>query len=430
MIVATATENKPRHPRSKPYGLVRHPNGSLLLLLLALKFIAAVPAMSQALPSDTTISADGVTSNSSSADSSTILPVPIASAPTPAIPLTPELNSPVAEPEPVVPSRATPKPGYLKLLELQLDIAERSYAMEASPKNLAELVNAHQQILTSECFGLLRESLEWKGYPESEECRIRIQRVLELDGSNPIALCSRHGIDSPECQQSSSAIRTGSYIIDTGGWRSTDGQKSGTLQTISLQQAIKVKSSSKLVAEGMQKFSQKLYSARANPRDPQLLEELEVSARSILNQVCIEPKLALEPKQAAETTPQNAHDFALGNSEPSPNDQLVSTEPNDPLSSVIESLEANRPTPKPTAAALTFPGPTFTRYRLVTDDCDEVITKMAAVYPHSSVVQCFRFGPVSPSCIQARRGGMHNSTKPVSGRSGVSTSGGAGFSSF
>jgi len=395
-------------------------NRSWALPLLALQFLIAGPGKTEALPADTTIAASP----------SAVASVPSAPAPTPGIALVPGVTPDITGPIPTIASRATPKPGYLKLLELQLDIAERSYAMEASNKNLAELVNAHQQILTSECFGLLRDSLEWKGYPESEECRARIQKVLDLDGSNPIALCSRHGIDSAECQQSSNSIKTGSYIIDTGGWRSSDNQKSGTLQTISLQQAIKLKSSNKFVAEGMQKFNQKLYAAKANPRDPRLIEELEVSARSILNQVCIEPKLALEPNQTIEGGTGEIHDFALGKSDSLGLEPEGSTDPNDPLSSVIKSLEANRPTPTPTAMALAFSGPAYTRYRLVTDDCEGVINKMAAIYPQSSVVQCFRFGPVSPSCIQARRSNMHTSTKMRPGGSSGGTSGGAGFASF
>lgn len=413
-----------RHTSSatNPFGWINKLviNRSWALPLLALQFLIAGPGKTEALPPDTTISASP----------SAVAAEPGAPAPTPGIALVPEVTPDITGPIPTIASRATPKPGYLKLLELQLDIAERSYAMEASNKNLAELVNAHQQILTSECFGLLRDSLEWKGYPESEECRARIQKVLDLDGSNPIALCSKHGIDSAECQQSSNRIKTGSYVIDTGGWRSSDNQKSGTLQTISLQQAIKLKSSNKFVAEGMQKFNQKLYAAKANPRDPRLIEELEVSARSILNQVCIEPKLALEPTQASAAIVEEAHDFALGNSDSLGLEPEVSTDSNDPLSSVIKSLEANRPTPIPTAVTLAFSGPAFTRYRLVTDDCEEVIIKIAGIYPQSSVVQCFRFGPVSPSCIQAKRSSAHGPTSMIPGGSIVAPSGGAGFSSF
>ena len=307
------------------------------------------------------------------------------------------------------PMPSADKPAYIKLLELQLDIAERAHAMTPSAVTLAELVNSFEQIISAQCYESLRETLRYDGYPSDEECRTKIKRVLELDGTSSIANCAQFGVDSSQCRQASSLLDSGSFTIDSGIWRSTDGSQSGRVETVSLREAIRQKKSSKQFTEQSEKIYQASLAARANPRDFSLAVKVESLARPLLQEMCISPRLALMPLSQPTPTPSYGDLIDGPNGAPLQRDDVSSdgasdSTGNDPFSELIKSLDSQpgkRPVPTPTPVV--FEGPNFRRYRLVTDECDRIIQTVAQANPSSAVVQCFRFGPVSVPCIQARR---------------------------
>lgn len=299
------------------------------------------------------------------------------------------------------------KPPYLKILELRVDITERAYLMDNNPLNLAEVVNAHEQVLSAQCFGDLRTALEYQGYPSDEDCRTRIKRVLELDGTSNVALCAQHGIDSTECRQASSLINTGSYSIDSGLWRSTDGQNSGRIELISLQDALRQKGANKRLADAQSQIYGAAAAARGNPRDYSLVQKLEAIVRPALQEVCIAPRLALDPiqqKPSAASSDPNEPPSDLDSPSQRGSAQTAGGSETDPFSDLIKSLDANGGAhAAPTPTAISFAGPNFRRYRLIPDECERMVKQVAEIAPSSPVVQCFRYGPVSLPCIQARR---------------------------
>lgn len=103
-------------------------------------------------------------------------------------------------PKPPQKSQAAPDPSnVIGLNELKIEMSESRLKMSKNPKVLNDLVNALEDYLNTKCMTKLLQTLAYTGNPTDPTCIARMERLLELNPGNPVATCTRDGIDAKSC---------------------------------------------------------------------------------------------------------------------------------------------------------------------------------------------------------------------------------------
>ena len=315
----------------------------------------------------------------------------------------------------------TGESSYVTMMEIKTDIAERNYLSDPKIENLSEFVGDAQELLAASCLSDLVRTLQYPGFPEAQNCRAQIKKILEIDGANPIAQCAQNGIDSSQCREASEQVKLGAYNVGNGTWMLDDKTKSGSISQLDLQTALAEKSNHK----EMQTLEDQVKSAASelhqHPHQREYIEALETKLQHLLKVDCVDAKLVLEAPTTAAASPtktsksgseggggllQNSNSGLLGS--PKGGGPLQKTdssaESDDPFARVLSSMDkTSKPAPAPTPTRVSFAGSAYYHYRLLPVGCFREIKFAENLLPHSPVVLCYRDGGTAPSCIDARR---------------------------
>jgi|LauGreDrversion4_2_1035121.scaffolds.fasta_scaffold56273_2 hypothetical protein len=117
-----------------------------------------------------------------------------ASAQTPASPTQP----PPAQGNPA-PQKADNISRAVGMNELKIEMAETRLKLSKDPKIISDLASALEEYLNSTCMAKLPQTLSYAGNPSDPTCIARMQRLLEINPGNPVAICVQEGIASKPC---------------------------------------------------------------------------------------------------------------------------------------------------------------------------------------------------------------------------------------
>ena len=117
-----------------------------------------------------------------------------ASAQTPASPTQP----PPAQAKPA-PQKADNISRAVGLNELKIEMAETRLKLSKDPKIISDLASALEEYLNTTCMAKLPQTLSYAGNPSDPTCIARMQRLLEINPGNPVAICVQEGIAAKPC---------------------------------------------------------------------------------------------------------------------------------------------------------------------------------------------------------------------------------------
>lgn len=85
------------------------------------------------------------------------------------------------------------------LNELKIEMAETRLKLIKDPSIISDLASALEEYLNTTCMAQLPQTLSYAGHPSDPICIARIQRLLEINPNNPVAVCAQEGIASKPC---------------------------------------------------------------------------------------------------------------------------------------------------------------------------------------------------------------------------------------
>ena len=83
--------------------------------------------------------------------------------------------------------------------EIKLEMAESRFKLSKSTKSINDLVNALEEYLNGNCMGKLLQTLAYAGNPTDPTCISRMEKILEINPTNPVGICVRDGISAETC---------------------------------------------------------------------------------------------------------------------------------------------------------------------------------------------------------------------------------------
>jgi hypothetical protein len=320
-------------------------------------------------------------------------------------------------------AQATPTPAALKkprrapldlnkslgITELKLEMAENRFKFFPTLPNALDVVVALEGFLNGSCFSGLQKTLGYQGPPEPPQCIRAIQRLLELNPNNPVAVCARDGITNPSCVQgyqdqqvevyhSGSSDDAGIDPIIKAGLGAREltriEQYSLTLRDVDGKyQNTEDLEEKKLLMEDAERLYTEATAAacriftvrfierrdRAKPQeDPAIREALEKLAK-------IPPKLREEHREKM-----------IGDAEERLAKAKNSSSEQERIQQLLKAL-------KEPAQRIFVTAETHNRVRLITRQCDELTKLYLKTFPSAAPPVCHREGWYTPRCILALR---------------------------
>lgn len=107
-------------------------------------------------------------------------------------------------PTPTAPKKVVAKgdiSAAVGLNEIKLEMAESRFKLSQSPKAINDLLNALEEYLTANCMEKILQTLSYAGNPTDPTCIARMGRLLEINPTNPVAICVRDGIGAKSCAE-------------------------------------------------------------------------------------------------------------------------------------------------------------------------------------------------------------------------------------
>ena len=89
--------------------------------------------------------------------------------------------------------------GGINVSDIKIQMAEVSYKLSSSDRNVNALISALEEYLKANCFGSLLADLAYQGPPANPECILRMEQLLAINPDNPAAACLKDGIDAQSC---------------------------------------------------------------------------------------------------------------------------------------------------------------------------------------------------------------------------------------
>ena len=296
----------------------------------------------------------------------------------------------------------------LNINELKISMAESSLKVNPSLRAIAELTNALEQYLNTNCFGPLHKTLKYEGPPTNPDCTSKMERLFEIYPENPVATCLRDGIAAESClatyrNQTLSAFTGGSSnetIPDPAlkvGLSSQDTDKvraiSATLAEVNrqYQDATSDQDKLKLMDDASQLYDQilsvacKIHALQLeDPLGTQKKEEEDISIREVRAKLLKIPP-AMRGDYQNQLLTQAEED--LGKARGDKYQQAIILR----KIAVIQNPDNTK--------ALTAAGKT--RVRVVLPRCAELIEQSSSILPYLPSPICHREGWYSPQCIEA-----------------------------
>lgn len=311
----------------------------------------------------------------------------------------------------------------LELAQWEADIAENSYSIHKTDRNLSSLLGAYEKILQLTCMPELLKTLQYSGAPKDPTCLKYLDATLKIDRENPIAVCARDGIDSKSCEDAFLAQETETYAADNPLWPPEEGvgqdldiqlesRTTNTAEISKLESELtrvqglsQVSSENRAIYEPQVKaIMQKLVWATC--RYPKLKVQILYSdangnvpdqAPEILKNASVREQLGRIPASERGAllkelmqSPQSQNFFPVDESStPRPMDDIVN---------------ALKPGNAPSAVRVSRVRPDgISRIRYISRDCLASVERASSSEAGGAAGACAQYGDYSPDCIRARR---------------------------
>ena len=327
-------------------------------------------------------------------------------------PLLPLLTLALTATTPVV--HAQPKPGAQKpnlsramgINEIKIEMAETRLKVNSSLEAIIDLMIPLEEYLNSNCLGKLAQSLTYAGNPSDPTCIARMQRILEINPSNPVGLCVRDGITAQTCIEAYERQSTEVFVGDPDqgtvdpamkvGLSANDQNRIAQLQeTVRLidekyQQAPNNEEKRALIKDALVHYDQamslacRLTSVTLRPQSTSAgtVEHPEVAkTRAKLLQV----PPGIRGDYQREMAQQVAGELAAPGTSQERREILTQ------IQKVIENPEG----------PIAVDAKNTSRIRYILSQCNDLIKKAEKVTPESPTPLCHRSGWLSPQCISA-----------------------------
>jgi hypothetical protein len=296
----------------------------------------------------------------------------------------------------------------LSVNELKIEMAESSWKIKRSLRNLTELANALEAYLNENCFGDMLKTLSYAGPPTNPDCLARMERLLDIYPDNPVATCLRDGIEAQSCSdayrgqsmkqfsQSTSeedvpdpALRVGLSTQDVQKLRAINE----TLSNINkdYQQASTDDDKQKHTDDAMHLYDQALSIACKivalqldDPTAGKGVQDEHPLVREVREKLLKLPP-ALRPEYQERLMTEAEEELAKAKGFPS-DQQLIQKK--------IEAIQNPEIDTTPSTAGKL-------RYRVVLPECYDLIGKSSILLPNLPSPTCHRDGWQSPQCIVA-----------------------------
>ncbi|MBX7144156.1 MAG: hypothetical protein K1X79_06875 [Oligoflexia bacterium] len=313
---------------------------------------------------------------------------------------------------------AAKEPGDLN--ELAAEMAENTYQVRKSNKNLSSLVQSLEGLIATYCYPDLRQTLRYDSKSISPKCNSLIEKTLSYDPDSPAAICARDGIESRSCREAYQAVQ---FLVLEPGQSPWFGDNEQTDAS-----DIEAKVSASNSEEGLSlleaQLSQDESTLRSNPPDQAAIEaRIETSSAKLIALSCKFVRLSLKRKAGAvqsesvknglppefddPTFQANFNSLSptekaqvmeqLSHRQFNPEEAVAPKRPSTPFDEVTGML-FKRATPEPQARQ----GQTD-RMRFVSPACMRYVTRAENVRAALSYATCARWGEYSPQCVDELR---------------------------
>lgn len=296
----------------------------------------------------------------------------------------------------------------LSVNELKIEMAESSWKIKRSLRNLTELANSLEAYLNENCFGDMLKTLSYAGPPTNPDCLARMDRLLDIYPDNPVATCLRDGIEAQSCGDAYRGQSMKQFSPSTSeedvpdpalrvGLSAQDVQKlraiNETLGNINkdYQKAAADSEKQQHTDDAMHLYDQALSIAckivalqLEDPTAGKTVESEHPAIREVREKILKIPP-ALRPEYQERLTTEAEE--ALAKAKDSPTEQKMILKKIE----VIQNPEVDT-TPRTTGKL---------RYRVVLPECYDLVAKAAILVPNLPSPTCHRDGWQSPQCLVA-----------------------------
>jgi hypothetical protein len=270
--------------------------------------------------------------------------------------------------------------GHLEILELQSMLAESEFLRDKTIEARSDLVNIYEQMVGPTCMPDLLSELSFSGMRGNRKCGELLDKLLELDQMNPMALCARDGIDSRSCRNAFAKTQFDTYSPEA---MTTTGTGQNGLD-------LEAKLASSRNAPMIEKLEGILYNinfmSNGKFSDEQKQKVRQTYAK-LLTLTCFFPKLRLEPLAGGTGAAPSA-----------PDKGLLGEESGFENPGILGETHGDAPNERFQA------GPNlFKRTRLLAGKCAHYINESLVLFPDFSPATCQKWGYYSPLCVDAKR---------------------------
>lgn len=291
------------------------------------------------------------------------------------------------------------------ILQLEIDLAEKSFKDQPSIQNRSALVATYEKALAKSCFHDVLQTLRLLPASSQGECRLFITKTLGINPGNPPAVCAHAGIDAPVCDQAYKAQKIRSHSPNR-----EKSERDGLAELLGEERSQRERAGFARIENEITNLEH----SSARGKDPTINARIGALYSGLIQGSCQDITMRLEvDRQAARL--QKPGDLLGGSrdvgrspsrsSEPLPPPTPRRT-PRGPLWDL--PLAGSLPTPKsagvvdPAAGSL-VPNPGETRVILIPRECLLVLDRALKFDPQLPSAICRKFGVYSPSCIRALR---------------------------
>lgn len=294
-------------------------------------------------------------------------------------------------PAPATPAAADP----FQLYRLELQMAESGYELLKSNVTLSRYVAALESLAGPVCMPTLFLTYDYRGNPQDPQCLKLMQRLLELEPGNPLAVCIRDGIFAPACRLAYSSVIVESFSTFSSFAPVADSDLNQLQLTFKLANDTAREEVKKLEGQ-LQQLTLSRPAGTPAAGEAERLQKARALRIKMLRAACEISRLRLE-----------------GRAERSLGQRLVINTPTprpatggfkDTLSESIKKLREDKPTKGSASLPALTPSPapdTLVHKRLITETCRATVQKFLNP-PHSMhSARCYAVGMYSPDCISA-----------------------------
>ncbi len=307
-------------------------------------------------------------------------------------------DDPAAGSETPVASLTPSRGNKIEMALLAVEMAESSYKIHRDVKSKASLLSSYERIIPLICMPEIFRTLDYQGNPSDQECIDFLTKMFTLQPQNPVAVCAKEGVESPDCGDA--YVGQEIKILSESG---TSGGRGGS-NVDALLDAELYDSKTSPKVEALERQASDLKDAYEQAKSPQNREKLVATYNALARLACDQTKTVFEAgpsqKDAQEIERgkklnKKVEDIMFGGrrTEPTPT-PLVTAAPSDgPLGSLVE-----KHTPTPAADDVLL-----RRVVYMSAACARTIELVKQFNPRMAIVVCNQEGFYSPGCIQALR---------------------------